>query len=319
MKSPVQWLGVALALAALLGAAGCAQQPASAPAAPAATQPPTNTPAPTATPAPEPLDMPYRLPHDQPVTLLSISPDGARLAIGLQDGTILVRDVASGVVLNQFEGHAGPVTSILWLSGITELISGDSTGTIIAWQSSTAEPLFEAALPGERIANLHWSSDGTQIVAQGENGSVLALSPSGEAADAPQEAALEAATPTFTTDGTFYASIQDGGVDVVEFASGDQHQQITLDDPVSSLAWADTVYLAAGTATGLVVVWANDTGHMLRQLIARSAEVTELAFNPSADRLAAGMADGSLVVWDVTSSERIGSFVGQARQIEAIA
>ena len=67
--------------------------------------------------------------------------------------------------------------------------------------------------------------------------------------------------------------------------------------PVRSLGWSATGRLAAGLATGEVVVWDGASGVEKKRWKAHASAVTALGWQPSEDVLVTGSADGLLASW----------------------
>lgn len=78
-------------------------------------------------------------PHADTVLCLAFSPDGQRLATGSADGLVKVWDVASGKLLQTFEGHTHHVTAIDWRVDQREISSAASDAIIKVWNLSTGK------------------------------------------------------------------------------------------------------------------------------------------------------------------------------------
>ena len=55
--------------------------------------------------------------------------------------------------------------------------------------------------------------------------------------------------------------------------------------------------MATGGHDGAVRVWQTSSGRRVREFLGAGAPVTALAFTPNGRRVAAGLGDGSLLVW----------------------
>ncbi|QDT58186.1 WD domain, G-beta repeat [Stieleria bergensis] len=78
-------------------------------------------------------------PHADTVLCLDFSPDGSRLATGSADGLVKVWEVASGALLQTFEGHTHHVTAIDWRVDQREISSAASDAIIKVWNLSTGK------------------------------------------------------------------------------------------------------------------------------------------------------------------------------------
>jgi WD40 repeat protein len=67
------------------------------------------------------------------VNAISLHPNGGLLAIGLDDGTVLLRDIRTGQALAPLKPQASPVTALAFAPDGAELVSGYGNGTIHVW------------------------------------------------------------------------------------------------------------------------------------------------------------------------------------------
>ena len=94
---------------------------------------------------------------------MSFSPDGKKLACGIQDGRIWVYNVDSGtLVLGPLWGHRDCVRCVLWSRDGSRLFSGSEDETIRYWNSDTEEQIGRSWTGhGNHIRSLSLSPDGS--------------------------------------------------------------------------------------------------------------------------------------------------------------
>jgi WD40 repeat protein/predicted Ser/Thr protein kinase len=97
------------------------------------------------------------------VHVVQPSPDGARLAIGSDDGALAVT-TRGGAVVARLEGHVGDVQHLAWSAGGAQLASGDDHGNVWLWPGGAAPG---RRLTGSKVAigTLAFSPDGSTLVA----------------------------------------------------------------------------------------------------------------------------------------------------------
>ena len=74
-----------------------------------------------------------RLEGQADLTTLQFSRDGTRFASGYDDGTVIVWDVATGAVQDQFNGHAGGVTELAFSPDGATLYTVSLDRSLLAW------------------------------------------------------------------------------------------------------------------------------------------------------------------------------------------
>lgn len=111
----------------------------------------------------------------KPVASLAYSPNGDVVAVGLDDGTIQIRQAANGALLHTLAGHTGKVHVLAFSPDGGTLASGATTPdtSVHLWRVSDGEPL--RTLPGHsyEVNALVFSPDGSILASGGFNGEVL--------------------------------------------------------------------------------------------------------------------------------------------------
>src|SRR5262249_34840574 len=111
-------------------------------------------------------------------------PDGGQAALGLKDGTVLVRDLTTGAESARLRGHRSLVCSLAVAPGGRRLVSGDDRGTVKVWEQDpggrwacartvTTDPAvfpIPFALPW-----LALTPDGERLAALSDRGSAVSL------------------------------------------------------------------------------------------------------------------------------------------------
>ena len=272
-------------------------------------------------------------PHAPP---LALSADGSRIAVSLGPSTVGVfsaTTLAREAVLT-IGRRREAITALAWSPTGAELAVGGRSGLVELWSLSGA-PRLARSLSGLRSPT--GLPDAIQSIAFSPDGSLVAASADSETLAVHQTAALPLAslgiwtaaggTPVstpielglgngpggsdvlaFSHDGKLLAvSLLHGGVDVLDATTGALRRELPdPGDDIVSLAFSRDGTLATGTLAGTVVLWDPATGQRLAPpLLAASAPVASVAFDPSGQRFAtSGAQDGTVKLWSTATLQQ---------------
>jgi len=109
---------------------------------------------------------------DREIYGLAVSPDGSRMAIGLQDGEILVWDTAERKIILRLAGHAGLVFRLAFSPDGTRLASASFDGYAKIWDIAAGEEQVTLYGSTSNVFGADFHPNGTQLAAAGGDGSV---------------------------------------------------------------------------------------------------------------------------------------------------
>jgi WD40 repeat protein len=243
---------------------------------------------------------------------------------------------------------AGGITALAWSPTAPVLAVAGHAGFVQLWSmSGTPRPaqtlLGLHALLGrpEAIQALAFSPDGALLVASDRNvthptpdlpslpAAFLATwrTSTGALVGPPRELEVGAGSGrsdqlAFSPDGGLLAvGVPDGRVLILDTATGTTTQTLNPPSGATSVAFAPNGTLATGTAAGTVDLWNATTGQaQAPALIAASAPITSLAFEPDGRRFAtAGYQDGSMKLWFTSTLQQEGPALGTSAGAAATA
>ncbi len=258
------------------------------------------------------------LPASEQVKSVLMLPDGNRLATGSASGELVLRDLDSGAVVEEFTDSGQWVTALALSPDGTTLASGRNNGKIETWDVETGELGFGIdGAHAERVSGLvfaidssrlfsagwdaalkMWDEEGQQLDVRETQGDLvrgLAMSPAGDL--------LAAATTTTTElrdtrDGTLVRSVlgQSNVYGVAfppEASSGDQ-----------LVTWSDRA----------VKIWDLDAGRGA-DILGRHRDMSDsVATSPDGQWIASAGRRGSIVLWDAKTGTSAAKWaVGAAR------
>ncbi|RAQ98459.1 WD40 repeat domain-containing serine/threonine-protein kinase [Thermogemmatispora tikiterensis] len=220
--------------------------------------------------------------HNDWVTALAWSPDGAMLASASSDRTVRLWDPRHGQTLRVYHGHRSSVLAISWSFDGIYIASASTDGLIHVWEAKTGLP---------------------RLSYQAHHGPVTALAWLRE----PKSSVLASAGA-------------DGLVHIWNGLSGqliftyEGHR-----GSVRALAWQPgNSLLASAGDDSTVQIWEAVSGN--RRLLYRGHRwsVTCLAWSPDGDTIASGAADTTVQVWDPNSGQLQQTYRGHHNTVTGV-
>jgi len=234
---------------------------------------------------------------------LAFSPDGSLLASGQTDHTIRLWNLARlEVPPTYLHGHIGAVNSLLFSRGGNELYTGSVDGTVKVFDISSkgsTNILYQSGWADE----VSFSPDGTLLAVADFNGRTAVL---WDVASQRRIANVGAHSGhcrgvRFSPDGKLIATAaSDGNVEISDVSTrkGVRRLPIRVDDSKASLAFHPKKAILA-TARHDLRFFDLQNGNRIDLLPAGPTnEVQSVVFSPDGNRLALGMENGQVSIWD---------------------
>jgi len=229
-------------------------------------------------------------------TFAVLSPNAKTLAIAHEDGSIQLRSADVGQpLLPPLTEHTGPVWGLAFSPGGRLLASSGGDNTVRLWDVEARQPLGDPlAEHPEKVLALAFSPDGKTLAFADVS------DPQGAIVNVPGRlgillwdvGARQLLDPSLVTSGTTGLAFSPDGKTL---ASANSDGSISLWDwvmgqPTGFLPWS---------VPGLLP-WQQPAPPLMRSL----------AFSPDGTLIASGNADGSILLWDAISGQRLGQLTG---------
>ncbi len=104
-------------------------------------------------------------------SIVMFTEDESLLYVGCEGGKLTVFDVESREEIRQFNGHTGKIQAICLSPDENQIVSSDSSRTIV-WDVESAQPLITLANTAPAVRSLDWSTDNRRIAAGRSDGTV---------------------------------------------------------------------------------------------------------------------------------------------------
>jgi hypothetical protein len=243
--------------------------------------------------------------HTAPVRCVCFSPDGRQaLTAGggretwngwpvAVDCTARLWDVAGGVELRRFTGHAAPVVSVAFFPDGHTAASAGRDGTLRLWNVRTGAELRCLKPEPGAVNSVAVSPDGRSLLCGGEQGILRLWDTAGERGPR--------SFPPVEEEITSVAFSPDGRQ--VLCASGWYSTRLGRQEPMS----------------GALRLWDLETASEVRAYLGHMGPVASVAFSPDGRRAVSGGSDQTVRLWDVASGQELYCFEGHAGPVEAVA
>lgn len=241
------------------------------------------------------------------VSSIAWSGDGARLASGHADGSVILWDVATRQPIAPASGHGYAISQMAFSPDRALLATASRDGKVLVWDLRTLPPAAQE-LQSPSSAGI------TQVVFSPRGGLLVTVSDKGivtpwNIATRRQLTELPGTEAAFSRDGSHLLVRQGGTVErwkVDADALLKENVSIPVaEDDVRGAAFAPGgERLVMERSDGTLLLW--DTAERPRAPLGRSLAgdgVRSVAFDPGGERLAMGGSDGSIRLWNVATGK----------------
>ena len=249
--------------------------------------------------------------HAEPVTAVTVSPDGALFATTQLDGTVQIWSMAEKQVLwsKNIGGELGPTLAFSPRDHL--LAAGSEDGTVYLLNPTTGAPVrFLNAATGS-ITSIAFSPDGRLLAAGSADKTVRVWQVAdGGLVNTFTGLHESAGTVAFSPDGTFLAAGEHRAVWVWSMPSGTLYTTFKHASLTESIAFSpDGTLLAVGGWRGTVDMWNVRDRTALYTLHAMPERASSVAFSPDGSILAVGgisqIVAGEVRLWRVEDGQEL--------------
>jgi WD40 repeat protein len=257
------------------------------------------------------------------VLALAYSRDGLTLASASEDGTIRLRDVASGQVFARLEGHKDTICGLSYSPDGKTLASVGYDRTVRLWDLATRKQLASLTGHANWVFAVAFSPDGRFLASAGHDKSVRVWDVARRTeAMVFLDNSGSVRTVAFSPDGRSVASA--GADRMISIWSLSSRTRVARLEghrgTIRALTYSlDGSMLATASEDGDLKLWEIRSARERRTLSGHSEMVVCLAFSPSGRTLASGSLDATVKLWDVPSCRELATLQGHSDGVSALA
>jgi len=256
--------------------------------------------------------------HEEDVTVLAFSPDGAYLLSASHNQTAWLWDPAEGTHLQTLEGHEEDITDLAFSPDGAYLLSASQDQTARLWDATNFEPAHVLAGHASSIESVAFSDDGAYLVTGGadetarlwdvETGNHLITFPLSSVGAGSQP--VYWVSVAFSPDGDHMLTADASGSiqlwdahtaeEIRTFREGERRGRLPK-DTVTFLANGDLVAVQERDAS--IRVWERGTGTLVEERRNEGESLSPGGFSPGGAYVATGVDDGEVWLTEVETGE----------------
>lgn len=196
---------------------------------------------------------------------IAITSDGRRVLAGSSNGRLTIWDITNEAVTQYYEGHLDSVNSLAFHPNGQQMVTGAADLDLFVWDVTTGGLLATLAGHEAPVNTVAYDPDGSRLVSGGEDGLLIVWN---------AEQLTEAA-------------------------------RYLLDAPVTQVVFAETTdRLFVALRDEQLVALDMATGALQQRYEGHRRRIIALTLSADGERLAAGSADGEILVWDIATGQQ---------------
>ena len=240
------------------------------------------------------------------VTGVAFSPDGARVAMAINVGSVVeVCDARTGEKLQTLSGHTLPVLSTSFSPNGRQLVTGSADNTAIIWDLSPGRAATVLKGHSSQVRSAVFSPDGHKVVTASDDKTIRIW----DVATGQQITSFNAGDRTwdaeFSPDGNQIVSASvDQAAHIWDLGSGKLVLSLNGHHlPVTTAAFSpDGKLVVTASLDKTVRIWEASSGKSITELLGHSDIVTKAAFDRSGERIITTSWDSTGRIWMVHPS-----------------
>ena len=242
--------------------------------------------------------------HEGEVYHVEFSPDAQTLASCGQDGTVRLRNVATGEVTRILRGHDGDVNYVAFSPDGRSLATGGDDGTVRLWDAASGKLRATLGKHADWVTCVLFTPDGQRLISGAKDKQVKVWEINTNRELLTLKPGLDVEGMALSPDGR--TMVMEGRNNTVQLWDLEfRCVKLSLDasSRVASVAFShDGRRVAAAGFDKTLKVWDVESRQLERSLRGHTSLIRSIEFSPDDRALASSADDGTVRIWDLASS-----------------
>jgi len=246
---------------------------------------------------------------------------GKTVAMGVEDGSIRLWDLATQSVKSSFMAHRGTIWAARYSPNGEVLATSGDDGTIKLWKPGETEP-FRTFKHLNAVRGLAFFNDGDKLFAGDREGGLRVWSIDGSSE--PLASAQQSGTVYAVAISPDNETVATGGSDKIVrlWNANNLTQKLPLEGhsaPVYSLAFNhDGKRLASVGWDRTIRIWDAGSGLLVKSWEGHAGDIWSVAYSPDGRTLATSGTDSAVRVWNAETGELLKTFLGNKSGLHTV-
>jgi WD40 repeat protein len=261
---------------------------------------------------------------------VTLSTDGQRLAYGADFGQLRVWNIPTGNFIMTKSLGDQSINSVSFSPDAQVLVTGDDLGNIVFWELEGGTKLRDFNTTNAPIYSVAVSPDGKYLAHGGDGRTIYVwdyASSNPPQTLFPRGTNADVVSLAWSPDSQrLAAGSADGAVRIYDISTGELVSEFTEHEGgVNSVAWSqDGRWLAAGGLDNRgdleqsLYLWDLDSEESI-PLAGHTGDVTGVAFSPDGKVLASSDEQGTIVLWDVITRDKVEQLTNHTDAVTSLA
>ncbi len=237
-------------------------------------------------------------------SFVSFSPDGARIAMGCDDGSIRLWNIEGGRQEALLEGHVNSVKAVAFTRNGDLLISGSTDGSLRVWDVVTQQCIGVLEGHAVSIASLALDATGDLLASFDQSGLLNLWDLSQRELRStlkPPPRGVDASTGySVDVHGTTVAFGIDYGVYTWDAATAEKRKLYDHSDAVMGVSFSPSgKWLVSASRDRSIIVWDRERGAISQIFRGNDSLPRCIVFSPHEEMIAAGLENGAIKLWQI--------------------